>query len=135
MRERHLEGDALRHLAALFGPTGFQPPVDVYTSDGPDGRAVHVRVEIAGLDPAAASVRVEGRLLVVAGDRRPSAAGRVTYAHMEIAYGPFERRIELPCDVDAGRATATYAAGYLTVSLPAATPRRRARVVVVEVLR
>ncbi len=45
---------------------------------------------------------------------------RIDYLVREWSYGPFERSIELPCDVDARRANLTYGNGVLTVSLPKA---------------
>jgi HSP20 family molecular chaperone IbpA len=43
-------------------------------------------------------------------------AGR--YEHIEIDYGPFERRIALGDDLDAGEAEAVYEHGLLTITLP-----------------
>ena len=43
---------------------------------------------------------------------------RIDYLVREWSYGPFERSIELPCDVDARRANLTYGNGVLTISLP-----------------
>lgn len=45
---------------------------------------------------------------------------RIEYLVREWSYGPFERSISLPCDVDARRANLTYGNGVLTITLPKA---------------
>ena len=45
---------------------------------------------------------------------------RISYLVREWSYGPFERSVQLPAPVDAGRANLTYGNGVLTVSLPKA---------------
>jgi HSP20 family protein len=136
MPSLHDELEALsRRLATTFGPSGFQPPVDVYATGPAGAESINVRVEIAGLDAGSVAVNLDGRMLTITGQRPPAHHDRVVYHHMEISYGPFERRIELPVDVDAKAATAGYDAGYLTVSLPVAPLARDRRVVVVQVMR
>ena len=49
--------------------------------------------------------------------QRPHNCGR-KYEHIEIDYGPFERRIVLGDGLDADAAEATYEHGLLTISLP-----------------
>jgi len=47
---------------------------------------------------------------------------------MEIDYGPFQRRVQLPEAVDVDAASARYEAGLLTVVLPLApSPARQER--------
>jgi HSP20 family protein len=45
---------------------------------------------------------------------------RIGYLLREWSYGPFERTIELPRSVDAGRANLAYGNGVLTVTFPKA---------------
>jgi HSP20 family protein len=99
------------------GRRGFRPQVDCIRSDDPP--ALHVVVELPGVEPAELQVIAADRILVVAGvRRRPPLRGR--YQQMEIGYGPFQRRIPLDEPVDAGAATARYEHGMLTVVLPIA---------------
>jgi HSP20 family protein len=109
--------------------SGFLPQCDCYRTDDPP--ALHVVVELPGVDPSSVQVVAAGRALVVAGKRdRPRVPG-ARYQQMEIEYGVFQRQIDLGVDVDAGRASATYQAGMLRIELPLApsTPaRRRVRV-------
>ncbi len=106
---------------------GFRPQCDCYRTDDPP--TLHVIIELPGVDPATVQVVSSGRVLVVAGTReRPHAAG-ARYHQMEIEYGPFERRIDLPDEVDTERAAAAYDAGMLRIELPlAAAPPRQQRV-------
>ena len=97
---------------------GFRPQCDCFRTDDPP--ALHIVLELPGMDPDTVEVAVSGRSFIVAGTReRPKAAG-ARYQQMEIEYGPFQRRIELGDDVDPARATASYERGLLKVNLPLA---------------
>ena len=96
---------------------GFRPNVDCYRADGPP-RLVVV-ADLAGVDPETVHIVAAERSLVIAGERRRPAPERpLSFQQMEIAYGPFQRRIALAEDVDHEAATATYVRGLLTVVLP-----------------
>ena len=100
------------------GRRGFRPQVDCVRSDDPP--ALHVVVELPGVDPSELQVVAADRVLVVAGVRqRQPLEGRSQ--PMEIEYGPFQRRIPLDEPVDTNAATARYEHGLLTVVLPIAT--------------
>src|SRR5215218_7494275 len=110
--------DDLWHLPRFAGGRrGFRPQVDCVRSEDPP--ALHVVVELAGVDPTSIKVVVADRVLVVAGERhRPPLSGR--YRQLEIEYGPFQRRIQLDEPVDPAAASARYEQGMLTVELPIA---------------
>jgi HSP20 family protein len=100
------------------GRRGFRPQVDCVRGEDPP--ALHVVVELPGVDPSELQVVAADRVLVVAGvRRRQPLEGR--YQQMEIEYGPFQRRIPLDEPVDTNAATARYEHGLLTVVLPIAT--------------
>ena len=100
------------------GRRGFRPQVDCVRSEDPP--ALHVVVELPGVDPSELQVVAADRVLVVAGVRqRQPLEGR--YQQMEIECGPFQRRIPLDEPVDTNAATARYEHGLLTVVLPIAT--------------
>jgi HSP20 family protein len=102
----------------LVARRGFRPNVDCIRSEDPP--ALHVLVELPGVDPDSIKVIAADRVLVVAGvRRRQPLEGR--YQQMEIEYGPFQRRIPLDEPVDTNAATARYEQGLLTVVLPIAT--------------
>jgi HSP20 family protein len=110
------------------GRRGFRPQADCILSDDPP--ALHVIVELPGVDPAELQVVAADRVLVVAGvRRRPPLRGR--YQQMEVEYGPFQRRIQLDEPVDTSAATARYEHGMLTVVLPiAVSPPKVERVTI-----
>jgi HSP20 family protein len=110
---------------------GFRPPVDCFRS--PKLAQLVVVVELAGIDPEHLSLTVDGRELVVAGERkRDREEGRV-YQLMELEDGPFERRIPLAPDVDVRGANARYDRGLLTVVFPLTKPHARSGKLLIQV--
>ena len=96
---------------------GFRPAVDVYRTEDPP--KVTVVVELAGVDPDSTELALGDGQLVIRGVRRREA-GESRVVHMEIAYGPFERRIAIADPIDTEGAEATYTRGLLVVTLPVA---------------
>jgi HSP20 family protein len=96
--------------------TGFRPRVDVYRT--PDPPAVHVVVELAGVDPDKVDISVADGALVISGQRQRHAGGERRYEHIEIDYGPFQRRLALGDGIDTTAAEASYEHGLLTIVLP-----------------
>jgi HSP20 family protein len=95
---------------------GFRPRVDVFRTEDPP--VLHVVAELPGIDPSAVDLAVNDGVLVISGRRdRPHGGGR-RYQHIEIDYGPFERRIVLGDGYDADAAEAAYEHGLLTIALP-----------------
>ena len=110
------------------GRRGFRPQVDCVRSEDPP--ALHVVVELPGVDPSEIQVVAADRVLVVAGVRqRQPLEGR--YQQMEIEYGPFQRRVSLAEDVDPDRAEAHYERGQLTIVMPLAQKPRAGRIMIV----
>jgi HSP20 family protein len=98
--------------------SGFRPAVDCLRSDDPP--RVTVVADLAGVDPANVELLLTGRELVIAGVRARPAAEGSRYQQMEIDYGPFQRVVALPADVDVEHAEARYERGLLVVTLPLA---------------
>lgn len=98
--------------------TAFVPRVDVYYcgDDGPD-RAI-VKVELPGIALDAVTLEIQGRALVISGERPVRDTEGRTYQQVELPSGPFRRIVELSVDVDAEQAQATYEDGILRVELP-----------------
>ena len=98
----------------------WTPAVDMYETES---ELVAV-FDLAGVDAAQTEVRAEAHVLTVRGVRRPAAAdGECTYHALEIAYGRFERTVELPPAIDTSAAQANYRDGLLEVRLPKRAPR------------
>jgi HSP20 family protein len=98
----------------------WRPPVEVYETD----TALIVAMEIAGIDQSDLSVVIEHDVLSIRGERLDDRAGeRRSYRETGIAYGPFGVDVFIPFSVDAERADADYANGFLRITLPRSTTR------------
>ena len=93
----------------------WKPLTDVYENE----EAIVVRVEIGGMREEDFSIFLEGRLLLIQGNRADTLERRAYY-QMEIPYGEFRAEIELPLPVTAEGVTAFYRDGFLKIVLPKA---------------
>lgn len=93
------------------------------------GDELIVRVEVPGLEEQDLTISVVNDQLVVQGQKRLERERRQAHYHLlEAAYGAFERRVGLPCSVDADHAEAKYRNGVLTVRLPRSEKHRARRI-------
>jgi HSP20 family molecular chaperone IbpA len=78
--------------ASTYAPT-WEPPVDIFETDDD----ILIIVALPGVAPASVMLRVEAAELVIQ-TARPTRAGieAMRIRRLEIPYGAFERRIELP---------------------------------------
>jgi HSP20 family protein len=111
--------DPFAELFAEFGDRlrgdSWQPDVDVFETE----TAIVVRAEIAGVRSQDLKVRVDGQVLRIGGVRPAPEGSEVKRLHqMEIASGPFERRVRIPIAFEQDRVTAHVTDGFLTVTLP-----------------
>jgi HSP20 family protein len=115
-----------RTVRTVPGPTTYAPPVDLYR----DGEDLVARFDLPGIDPAAdVTVEVEGRRLVVRGERKDTRDENGTGRRVrEVRYGSFTRTVTLPTAVDADAVSARYDAGVLVVTVSGVyagtTPKR-----------
>jgi len=101
---------------------GFVPRVDVYERE----EGLLLTMELPGISREGIEILVEGSYLRVSGEREePASSGLLRWHHMEIAYGPFERIVALPREVDAESIRAVYADGFLKIEIPSGTPPTR----------
>jgi HSP20 family protein len=93
---------------------GWIPAVDVCEAKD----AVYVVADVPGVDSKSLRLSLEGQFLRLAGHRYPpfTEAQRLFY-QMEIEYGPFERVIRLPANIDPEHVDAQYENGLLVVRL------------------
>ncbi|MEM7411907.1 MAG: Hsp20/alpha crystallin family protein [Myxococcota bacterium] len=98
----------------------WQPDVDVYETES----AVIVRAEIAGVRRDALRVTMDGDVLRIQGQRDAAGSEASRLHQMEIATGPFERRVRLPVAVDREKVSAHLEDGVLTVTLGRKSERR-----------
>jgi len=93
----------------------WQPDADVFET----AKSVVVRVELAGVRSDDLRVTVDGDSLRIGGVRVAPEPADVRRLHqMEIATGPFERRLRIPIPFERDGVTAHLADGFLTVTLP-----------------
>lgn len=127
MADPRLFGDP---FAELFGELAdrlrgdrFQPAMDVYETE----KALIVRFELAGVRGADLRVTVDGDVVRVSGVRlAPPPGEEVQRLHqMEIGFGPFERSLRIPVEIDRDAVSANLEEGILTVTLPKRARQRR----------
>jgi HSP20 family molecular chaperone IbpA len=142
MTRRREDIDRLNELEELFADlwqvprfaAGWRrehrPPIDVFRTADP--AELTVVVEIAGADPRSIQLLLDGRRLLIAGER-PRARVRAQYDRSEIEYGRFRRELALNEDVDVGSSRATYERGLLKIVLPIAPGRPPPQTVTIEI--
>lgn len=104
----------LSHTSGDYSETVWQPPVDIY-------RCAHgwlIKCDLAGVRRDEVSVRVSGRKLTIAGNRRDLtiSEGHRAYS-LEIAYNRFQRELELPADFAGADMNVEYRDGMLLITL------------------
>jgi HSP20 family protein len=100
----------------------WQPDVDVFETE----KEIIVRVDLAGVRSSDLRVTMDGSMLRISGVRVSGDSSEVKRLHqMEIATGPFERRVRVPVAFDRERVAAHLSDGFLTVSLSKRSPVRR----------
>jgi HSP20 family protein len=100
----------------------WQPDVDVFETE----KEIIVRVDLAGVRSSDLRVTMDGSMLRISGVRVSGDSSEVKRLHqMEIATGPFERRVRVPVAFDRERVSAHLSDGFLTVSLSKRSPVRR----------
>lgn len=124
-----------RQLDELFGQSwervgvtsrkrpGFSPKVDVYYCGEEHPKAI-VTADLSGVAIEDVALEVQGRRLVISGERTHGEETGRLYQQIEIEHGRFRRVIELGADVVADAANATYEDGLLRIELPLAEPEK-----------
>lgn len=111
--ERQHRHQTFRPAAGHSRPS-WEPPVDVFETAG----EYRICVALPGVRSDQLQVLLDGRTLVIGGERSfPVAQGEEALVHrLELPYGRFERRIDLPPTV-AGIGHREFADGCLLVVL------------------
>jgi HSP20 family protein len=117
-----LEIDRLnRMFEAAFGDEplargAWVPPVDIAETADKD---IVVKAELPEMKRDDIKVTFENNVLTIEGERTSHAnTDRETYHRVERGYGSFRRAFTMPGEVDAGRISADYRDGVLTITLP-----------------
>lgn len=91
------------------------PAVDLYETDS----SLFMVAALGGVDMNSIELTLNSRYLRLSGFRRsPANIERLKqYFQMEIEYGPFERIIRLPFDIDPERVHVNYTDGMLVIQM------------------
>jgi len=100
---------------SLFAAPALMPRTDLAESEN----EVTVTMDLPGVDPDNIEIDISRDLLTVrARKHRENEEKRGTYHYVERASGEFQRCVQLPSTVDPDRASASYRAGVLTITIP-----------------
>lgn len=98
-------------------PHTWQPAVNAFRCE----HGVRICVDLAGVEKSSIDLTVEPRRVVMRGTRNPpepASERALQLLALEIDYGPFEREIELPIEVDVESVQAEQENGLLWITLP-----------------
>ena len=94
---------------------GWNPRVDIYEEES----AIVLKAELPGVDKDNIAVDVKDRVLTLKGERSvDNEVKEDSYYRRERTFGSFERRFNLPDNVDPEKITADYKDGILKVGIP-----------------
>lgn len=115
-RMNRLFGDVYLRDEEIGARGSWVPPVDIYeTAD----RDLVIKAELPDMSREDVEVTVENNTLTLRGTRHvPADVKEDQFRRVERRYGTFVRSFTLPNTVDAGKVTAEYKNGVLTVKLP-----------------
>jgi HSP20 family protein len=108
--------DPFRDFGFGSGAATWVPPVDIYQNG--DHELV-LKAELPDMSREDIDITVENYVLTIKGEKK--LAGDVKeeqFHHVERRYGSFTRSFSLPRTVDAGKVSAEYRNGVLTITLP-----------------
>ena len=100
-------------------PHAWNPPTDLLESDN----SFIVRLELAGLNIDDLTISIEKKIITIIG-RRETSFKNCAYHRMEIPFGDFRAKVELPAQVTSSDAEAEYENGFLSIVLPKAKPKQ-----------
>ena len=102
-----------------FATHVWEPAINAYRCD----RCFRICVDLAGVERSLIDLTVESRRVIIRGARElpePKEAEDhpMQLLAMEIDYGPFERELSLPAEVEIDKAHAEQRNGLLWITLP-----------------
>ncbi len=107
--------------SAQRGEEATYPRVDLFLTKD----EVFLLAEVPGVSTQMLEVKIEKGFVDIRGIRRePDSCGNaIRFYKLESFYGSFERRIHLPCEVDADSANVSLKDGILEIRIPRHVPR------------
>ncbi|HXJ04498.1 MAG TPA: Hsp20/alpha crystallin family protein [Candidatus Acidoferrum sp.] len=105
--------------AAQLTGFNFMPAIETFVDK--EAKKYVCRVSLPGIDPKEVHVSVERNVLTIAGERKVEKKTKeAEYFHEELAYGKFERTLELPEGVNTEKINAEFVNGVLEITAPVA---------------
>jgi len=122
IRELDLMDRRMRRFFQDLGAVpSLTPAADIYETDG----ELVVELEVPGFDEKELDVKVHDHTLSVKGERKEVTETKdKTVRLRERLETEFERRFELPAEIDSEHVSATYEKGVLTLHVPKATAEK-----------
>jgi len=120
----------LHHPFCLPSDSRWLPPVDVFETD----EEVVLILDVAHINPKDLELGIKKGFIVIRGIRHEITKFKKRHYHkMEIDYGPFERKINIPITVDEHNIRTQYQDGFLEIRLKKIDDRRqRERIITIE---
>lgn len=101
-------------IAAENGDNGFAH-MDVAETD----KSIDITLDVPGMTEKDLDVSLRGDELIISGERKTESEKKEKDFHrVERAYGRFERRFRLPCEVEENKIKASVKQGVLSIVLP-----------------
>lgn len=110
------KGSGPHHHARQLGFEGtLTPRVD----ESEDDKAIHVKVELPGMDEKDVDITLANGVLTIRGEKKrdEEEKGKDWY-RSERSFGAFRRSLPIPVDVDEGKIEARFKNGILFIELP-----------------
>jgi len=96
--------------------SAWMPPVDIYQNGDQE---LVLKAELPDMAREDIDITVENFMLTIKGEKKfVNEVKEEQFHHVERRYGTFNRSFSLPQTVDAGKVSAEYKNGVLTVRLP-----------------
>jgi len=104
-------------VVSRLTPTAFSPwspAVDLYENEN----ELIVFMDAAGVDPKKIQILADSRSLTITGKRDCPITGIISVHQLEIEYGRFECRLQLPKAIDVEGTTSVSKNGFLVITMP-----------------
>ena len=94
---------------------GWKPLINIFEKE----TSLVILIEAAGVKPENIKITVERNILTISGKREdPFSKEQRRFYSMEIAFGTFERRVNLPYPTDPEKAVVEKKDGFIQITLP-----------------
>ncbi|PMP69173.1 MAG: molecular chaperone [Thermodesulfobacterium geofontis] len=116
-------------LTERFEGIEWVPAIDVSETDN----EIVVKVDVPGVNPEDIEISLSDNVLVIKGEKKKEEEEKKeNFYRMERYYGSFMRSIQLPCEVEEEKISATYKNGVLKIVLPK-KPEEKKKVIKINV--